>query len=91
MLGKEIVIPIYNSYTLNGHNATYTILGYATFKLTGYSFNGRDFGGTGMAKRCPLGNGSTSCIRGDFVRFSTQQGTLGPSPDMGAYKVYLYS
>ena len=91
LLGKEIVVPIYNAYSGSGSGATYTIMGYATFKLTGYSFNGSDFDGLGMKKKCPLGNGSTSCIRGDFVSFSTQQGTLGPSPDMGSYRVYLSS
>jgi hypothetical protein len=90
-LGSEIVVPIYRAYASSGSNANYTIAGYATFKLTGYSFNGGDFGGTGMQKKCPLGNGSTSCIRGDFVRFSTQAGTPGPSPDFGTSIVYLSS
>lgn len=91
LLGKEILVPIYDAYSGTGSNATYTILGYATFKLTGYSFNGNDFGGVGMQRNCPLGNGSTSCIRGDFVSFTTQQGAGGPSPDMGSYVVYLSS
>ena len=29
------------------------------------------------------------CIRGDFVRFVTSQGTPGPSGDFGTYNVYL--
>ena len=29
------------------------------------------------------------CIAGDFVRFSTQQGTIGSGDDFGSYTVNL--
>lgn len=90
-MGQEVLIPIYSAYTLSGSNASYTIAGYAAFVLTGYSFNGADVGGAGMAMKCPLGIGSTSCIRGYFVRYATSQGTPGSSANYGAMYISLAS
>lgn len=88
-LGQEVLIPIFTAYSGSGDNATYTISGYVGFVLTGYSFNGADYGGEGMARQCPLGNGATSCIRGHFVRFVTHQGEPGPGANYGAMHVSL--
>jgi hypothetical protein len=88
LLGKEVLIPMFSGYSGTGSNATYTIAGYAAFKLTGYSFNGNDY--SGLPKKCPDDTTrGTYCIQGDFVRFTTQQGTPGGSTDFGAYFVNL--
>jgi hypothetical protein len=89
LLGKEVLVPIFGGFVGNGSQATYTMVGYAAFKLTGYSFNGTDYGGT-LGKKCPLDKTRGNyCIEGDFVRFSTQQGTIGSGTDFGAYTVNL--
>jgi Putative Flp pilus-assembly TadE/G-like len=90
LMGKEILVPIFQGFSGSGSHADYTIVGYATIKLTGYSFNGND--NDGLPKKCPeWKDRGNFCIQGDFVRFSTQAGTPGPSPDMGSYSVYLSS
>jgi hypothetical protein len=90
LLGQEVLVPIFSGYSGSGSNATYTVAGYAAFKLTGYSFNGTDY--SGLPKKCPddktRGN---YCIQGDFVRYTTQQGTPGGSTDFGVYFVDLIS
>ena len=69
----------------------YPILGFAMFRVTGYSFNG-SFAGGGMGKKCPDDkNRGKYCLRGDFVRFVTSQGTPGPSTDFGVLQVFLIS
>lgn len=91
LLGKEIVVPIFEGFSGSGSQATYTVVGYATIKLTGYSFNGNDYGGT-LDKKCPDEHiRGKYCISGDFVRFSTQHGTAGGTSDFGTYFVGLIS
>ena len=51
-LGQEIVVPIYTRTSVAEANATYTVAGFVTLKLTGYSFNGNDYAGT-LPKKCP--------------------------------------
>ena len=88
-LGQEIVVPIYDAYSGSGSQATYTVAGFVTLKLTGYSFNGNDYAGT-LPKKCPdEQTRGKYCIAGDFVRFSTQQGTIGAGDDFGSYTVNL--
>ena len=88
-LGKQILVPIYDAYTGNGSHATYTVAGFVTLELTGYSFNGNDYDGT-LGKKCPDEHARGKyCIAGDFVRFSTQQGTIGSGQDFGSYTVNL--
>jgi hypothetical protein len=87
-LNQQILVPIYNAFSGSGSNATYTVAGFATFMLTGYSFNGTDFGGT-LGKKCPDQSRGKYCIAGDFVRYSTQQGTIGPGQDFGSNIVNL--
>jgi Putative Flp pilus-assembly TadE/G-like len=86
-LNTDILVPIYDAYVGNGSHATYTVAGFATFRLSGYSFNGNDFGGT-LGKQCPdEQTRGKYCIKGDFIRFSTQQGTIGGGQDFGSYAV----
>jgi hypothetical protein len=95
-LPREVLIPVYDSQTCGLQCATqghgpYPIVGFAMFRVTGYSFNGSNYGGT-LDKKCPEekehGN---NCIRGDFIKFVTSQGSPGPSIDFGTTQVYLSS
>ena len=93
-LPHDILIPMYNAVACqsagcNGHGP-YPILGFAMFHVTGYSFNGNKNAGT-LGNKCPDATRGKYCIRGDFIRFVTSQGTPGPSTDYGGYQVYLSS
>jgi hypothetical protein len=92
-LPHDVLIPIYDAAacagTCKGHGP-YPILGFAAFRITGYSFNGNKYDGT-LGNKCPDQTRGKYCIRGDFVKFTTSQGSPGPSTDFGTYNVYLYS
>lgn len=92
-LPKELLIPMYDAVECEAigckGNGQYPISGFAVLKLTGYSFNGNNYGGT-LGKKCPdEKDRGKYCIRGDFIKFTTSDGTPGPSDDFGAYIVYL--
>jgi hypothetical protein len=93
-LPHDVLVPMYDSNACNavlnckGHGP-YPIKGYAEFHVTGYSFNGQANDGT-LGKNCPdQGQRGKYCIQGDFIRFTSQQGTPGPSTDFGATTVSL--
>jgi hypothetical protein len=92
-LPHEVLIPMYDAAacdeTCKGHGP-YPILGFAMFRVTGYSFNGNAYDGT-LGKECPDESRGKYCINGDFIKFVTSQGTPGPSTDFGTYQVYLSS
>jgi Flp pilus assembly protein TadG len=93
-LPTNVLVPIYDSTNCDPNrckgNGQFTIVGYAEFRLTGYSFNGNVNDGT-LPKKCPdqQGNLGKNCIRGDFIQFVTSQGTPGPSPNFGLVQVSL--
>jgi hypothetical protein len=97
-LPHDVLIPIYDAAACDaagckGHGP-YPILGFAMFRVKGYSFNGNDHDGT-LGNKCPPREGESQsdvpkyCINGDFIRFVTSQGTPGPSAEFGTYNVYL--
>jgi Flp pilus assembly protein TadG len=91
----DVFVPIYGAYSHVGSTFNYTIIGYATFRMRGYEFNGApgDAGtldGGGASRNCPnIGPGNEYCLHGDFIRFTTSQGTPGPSTDFGTKQVFL--
>jgi hypothetical protein len=94
VLPHDVLIPMYDaaacqSSGCNGHGP-YPILGFSMFHVTGYSFNGNRSAGT-LGNKCPDNSRGKYCIRGDFIRFVTSQGSPGPSTDYGVYQVYLFS
>ena len=94
-LPHDVLIPMYDAAKCQAAGCNgkgpYTILGFAMFHVTGYSFNGNNYDGT-LGKKCPDDNGRGKyCIQGDFIRFVTSQGTPGPSTDFGTYGVHLFS
>jgi Putative Flp pilus-assembly TadE/G-like len=92
-LPHDVLIPMYNAAacagTCKGHGP-YPILGFAMFHVSGYSFNGAANDGT-LGKKCPDETRGKYCIRGDFIKFVTSQGTPGPSTDFGTTQVFLFS
>ena len=93
-LPRTVLIPMYDSAACQATgckgNGQYPILGFAGFKITGYSFNGNNFAGT-LGRNCPDNSRGKYCLRGDFVPDITSGGTPGPSTDFGVTQVYLYS
>lgn len=93
-LPHDVLIPMYDTAACEAADCKgkgpYPILGFAAFHVTGYSFNGNNFAGT-VGRRCPDRTRGRYCIRGDFIEFTTSQGTPGPSTNFGATQVYLYS
>jgi Flp pilus assembly protein TadG len=93
-LPHDVLIPMYDSDACEAAGCTgkgpYPILGFAAFRVTGYSFNGNNYDGK-LGKKCPDKDRGRYCIGGDFIKFTTSQGTPGPSTNFGATQVYLYS
>lgn len=93
-LPHDVLIPMYDAAACEaadckGHGP-YPIQGFAMFRVTGYSFNGNNYDGT-LGKNCPDVDRGKYCIRGDFVRFVTSQGSPGPGTNFGTNLVYLSS
>ena len=93
-LPHDVLIAMYNAAactsTCNG-KGPYPILGFAMFHVTGYSFNGNRSAGT-LGNKCPDDkNRGMYCIRGDFIRFVTAQGSPGTGTNYGVTEVYLAS
>jgi Flp pilus assembly protein TadG len=92
-LPREVLFPMYDSVACEASgckgNGQYPIVGFATFRITGYSFNGVNYDGT-LDKKCPDGQDrGRYCIQGDFIRFTTSNGTSGSSTDFGTSQIYL--
>lgn len=93
-LPAELLIPIFDDEACprNGcqGNKLYPIMGFAVFRLTGYSFQ-QGFAGSLGRNGCDNKIGK-NCIRGDFIRTTTSQGTVGPidpNADFGVLKISL--
>jgi hypothetical protein len=91
-LPHEVLIPIYNAAACqaagcNGQGP-YLIDGFATFLVTGYSFNGNNYAGT-LGKQCPDKDRGRYCLRGGYLKFAESNGTPGPSTDFGTFQIYL--
>lgn len=93
-LPHDILIALYDAAACQASgckgNGDYPVLGFAALHVTGYSFNGNAYDGT-LAKKCPDETRGKYCIRGDFIRFVTAQGSPGPSTNFGVVQVHLYS
>jgi hypothetical protein len=92
-LPHDVLIPIYDAAACEAAGCTgkgpYLIRGLATFRVTGYSFNGNNYAGS-LDKKCPdEQERGRYCIRGDFIRDATSGGTPGPGADFGTYQITL--
>jgi len=72
--GKTVLVPIFQVYSDQGNNATYTIIGVAAFTITGYCFSQQDQWGN--LKKCP----SNRQIQGHFIYYKdlTANFSVGP-------------
>jgi len=92
-LPHDILVPMYDAAACAGSckgHGPYPILGFAMFRVSSYSFNGNKFDGS-LGNKCPDPSRGKYCIKGDFIRFVSSQGTPGPSTDFGTSQVYLSS
>jgi Flp pilus assembly protein TadG len=84
---KTVLLPVYDTFGLNGSSAWYHIYAYAAFRITGYSF-----GGQYKWPQNPPCNGNDSCIAGYFTVFvePSEAFTYGTgNADLGARLVKL--
>lgn len=72
LLGKTVLVPIFDNVTPSGTKATYHIAGFGAFVLTGYRFPSGGSGGSPIPCKSP-----STCIGGTFTQFVTDAGTIG--------------
>ena len=81
MVGRTVLLPLFDGYAGSGSGASYRIYGYAAFRLTGYHFGGQYDAGTGTC------NGNARCVKGYFTRFVDLAEAFeygAGAPDLGA-------
>jgi Flp pilus assembly protein TadG len=83
LVGKTVLLPIFDDITGTGNTGRYHIKGFAELRITGYRFPAK----TGGAVPCTSPN---SCIGGYFTRFVAAADAAG-GPDLGATTVTLVS
>jgi hypothetical protein len=74
----------------NGFNNYYLLLGYAELQITGWNLQhgSPTKAPTPGFPSCP-GSGSASCLKGRFIKFTTQAGSTGNGGSFGVQVVYL--
>jgi Flp pilus assembly protein TadG len=86
LVGRTVLLPIFEESGGTGAHAWYRIYGYAAFRITGYSF-------AGLYKTTPPPcSGSERCIRGYFTRYVDSTGDFSydpDAPDLGGRVVQL--
>ncbi|QOI62580.1 Tad domain-containing protein [Arthrobacter sp. TES] len=89
IMNEPALIPLFSAATGNGDNATYTLIGFAAFQVTGYKFSGS---GAVVDPLAPSCNGNCRGLQGYFTRFvSLEEGTQATTgvPNYGASVVSL--
>jgi Flp pilus assembly protein TadG len=104
-VGKDVLVPVWDP-NVTACGKTYCLTTFAQFHLTGWSGNGAaHFGAppSTLKKQCDASadgdlnyNENTPCIRGYFVKFTTETGQFGSgacntATSLFACRVYLYS
>lgn len=91
-LPHDVLIPMYDATACQATdckgNGSYPILGFAIFRVTGYSLNGNNYAGS-LGKQCPDPTRGRYCLQGDFTPGTTPGGTPGPSTNFGVTKISL--
>ncbi|MDR6905397.1 hypothetical protein J2X63_001083 [Agromyces sp. 3263] len=92
LLGKTVLVPLYDLFQAQGNAGSYTISRFASFYITGTKFGGngteRYLGGAPLQ---PTFSGNARGLQGYFVRYVTMSEayTLGNGPDYGSAIVRL--
>lgn len=89
IMDKPVLVPLFSSATGNGSNATYSLVGFAAFQVTGYRFSGSGGVDDPAAPSC---TGDCRGIQGYFARYvSLKEGMSigGGLPNFGASVVEL--
>lgn len=84
LLGKELLVPIFDAVTLRGTNARYHIVGFAAFKLSGYRFPATN----SNPRPC---NPPKTCVSGVFTHFVENSGGPIGGGEFGVSIVKLVS
>lgn len=90
IMDQPALIPLFSSATGNGSNATYTLVGFAAFQVTGYKFGGPSV--TQLDPLAPSCTGNCRGLQGYFSRFvSLEEGLKlsGSIPNFGGAGVAL--
>jgi hypothetical protein len=77
LLGKDVLVPIYDQKSGGGSVGTYVTYGFAQFHLTSYYFTNSDKG-TSVPGQYPCAN-KLSCLGGYFVKFVAAGDVGGPT------------
>lgn len=88
---EPILIPIFSTATGTGQHATYGLVGFIAFQVTGYKFGGGP-SLTNLDPAAPSCTGNCRGIQGYFTRYvSLAEGlaTTGGTPNFGATAVWL--
>jgi Flp pilus assembly protein TadG len=85
-IGRDVLVPVWDTEASGGTNGTYHIYVYALFHLTGWSTQGNNHGGT-LGSQCDASSDggvnehmNKPCVRGFFKGFTTQQGATNGVP-----------
>lgn len=95
----KVTFPVFDTSAGSGNNATFHIIGYATFNIVGWKFgNGGVYeyhnttGALGNSNLACSG-GNDRCVIGQFVKFATVDdfdgNGSGPAQDLGTWQVQL--
>jgi hypothetical protein len=79
MVGRTVLLPLFDEYGESGSNAWYQVYGFAAFHITGYQFTGQY--STGHKPCGPGTNGNDRCVTGYFSRFVELSDAWNFSPD----------
>jgi Flp pilus assembly protein TadG len=88
---EPILVPIFSTATGTGQHATYGLVGFVAFQVTGYKFGGGPEL-TSLDPAAPSCTGNCRGIQGFFTRYvSLEEGlsTTGKAPNYGATAVWL--
>lgn len=91
LMDEPILIPIFSTASGTGQHATYGLVGFIAFQVTGYKFGGGP-SLTNLDPVAPQCTGNCRGIQGYFTRYvSLAEGlaTSGGGPNLGATEVWL--
>lgn len=99
----EVPFPVFDDASNSGQNGSFNIIGYATFRMWGWKFGNNNVSNPSLAFRntasapgmnasLACSGGQDRCIIGQFVRFTTNDSTIGGptgGADLGTAQIRL--